>query len=257
MGSGGETWPPDAERAVREIARLQARLDFLTEGIQWLARGFFHEVNNPLNHARLLVTVLSMRLKDLQDEEREMLKNSLTSCEHAHDLVKALNEYLWLLLKAVDPVNHIELRRVNVSNVLQDISRSDDLVTKSGMRISWDESPDVLADKSDLRRMFLEFLTSAVQRRRDDQLCVNVSCKLDDGECIFSVQDNGFGFDADDSRDIFAPFVRLEASAKLARLGMGLAFCRLLAVANGGRVWATSSPGEGTTFHLSLAAAGS
>jgi signal transduction histidine kinase len=66
------------------------------------------------------------------------------------------------------------------------------------------------------------------------------------------VRDNGIGFDRKHAEKIFAPFQRLNGRQAYEGTGMGLAICRRIAAFLGGTITATSRPGEGATFVVSL-----
>ena len=66
------------------------------------------------------------------------------------------------------------------------------------------------------------------------------------------VRDNGIGFDAKHEEKIFAPFQRLNGRQAYEGTGMGLAICRRIVAFLGGTITATSRPGEGATFVVTL-----
>jgi two-component system, OmpR family, sensor histidine kinase VicK len=77
---------------------------------------------------------------------------------------------------------------------------------------------------------------------------------LDDGEALIEVQDQGSGIPADKLEHIFDRFRQGDASDSRAMggTGLGLAICRSIINQHGGRIWATSVEGQGTTFHFTL-----
>lgn len=74
----------------------------------------------------------------------------------------------------------------------------------------------------------------------------------EDGLAVFHVRDRGVGFDMAHAGDLFGPFRRLHASSDFEGMGIGLALVRKIVQRHGGRVWAESSPGAGTTIFFSL-----
>jgi signal transduction histidine kinase len=86
---------------------------------------------------------------------------------------------------------------------------------------------------------------------RDDEDGVNGGCR---GTPIWeiSVRDNGIGFDEKYAERIFAPFQRLNGRQAFEGAGMGLAICRRIVTFCGGTITASSHPGAGATFLLTL-----
>jgi signal transduction histidine kinase len=77
---------------------------------------------------------------------------------------------------------------------------------------------------------------------------------LDDQEALFEVRDQGRGIPEEKLEHIFDRFQQGDASdtRTLGGTGLGLAICRSIINQHGGRIWATSTTGHGTTFHFTL-----
>ena len=67
-------------------------------------------------------------------------------------------------------------------------------------------------------------------------------------EWVISIRDNGIGFDPQYASIIFAPFKRLHTAEEYPGTGVGLAICRRIVQAQGGRIWAESQPGRNNRF---------
>ena len=73
-----------------------------------------------------------------------------------------------------------------------------------------------------------------------------------DGRRVYFVRDNGVGFDAAYSRQLFRPFQRLHTEAEFAGTGIGLATVGRVLDRLGGECWADASEGAGATFSFTL-----
>ncbi len=87
---------------------------------------------------------------------------------------------------------------------------------------------------------------------RSNTPTVEVAAAKSDGETIFSVHDNGVGFDMRQKDKLFTPFERLHAHGKYEGSGIGLANTQRIIERHGGRIWAESAPLKGTTFSFTL-----
>jgi PAS domain S-box-containing protein len=144
-------------------------------------------------------------------------------------------------------------------DVVKDLRHAD----TPGRRVEF-VCPDTLPARvdRDLMRIVLDNLlgNSWKYTRRQSQPKVEFSVASapadgpDAGAAVYTVSDNGAGFDMKYAGKLFAPFQRLHTRAEFEGTGIGLATVRRIVTRHGGRVWAESSPGQGTRVHFTLKA---
>ena len=116
-----------------------------------------------------------------------------------------------------------------------------------------DDAPAFEADKPLLKRVFSNLLQNALTHS-GRSIEMRVTVRASDGGVLFAVQDNGPGIPAEFHEIIFQKFGRAKAAnvPRVRSSGLGLAFCKLVIEAHGGRIWVKSAPGEGSTFYVHL-----
>lgn len=110
-----------------------------------------------------------------------------------------------------------------------------------------------LGDSGLLRQVWVNLLGNAFKFTRPmDPSRIEVRCRRSDGECQYTVRDNGVGFDPAYADKLFQPFQRLHQTSKFEGTGIGLAIVARIVRRHDGQVWAEGTPGAGATFGFSL-----
>ena len=128
-------------------------------------------------------------------------------------------------------------------------------VEQSGADVTVEPLPVILGDPRKLRQVFLNLIGNALKFAEDIPV-VRVSAEVHGATAIFAVADNGIGMDPAQAERIFQPFHRLHAEEEYPGTGIGLAVCERIVEQHGGRIWAQSAKGQGSTFRFTLPVAG-
>ncbi len=103
-----------------------------------------------------------------------------------------------------------------------------------------------------MRSVFQNLIGNALKYRGTNPPRIYISAREEPDGWLFSVRDNGTGFEMREADRIFTAFERLNTGSKVQGSGLGLAITKRIVEINGGRIWAESEPGAGSTFYFTL-----
>jgi len=134
-------------------------------------------------------------------------------------------------------------------------------IQESGASVTHDTLPTVMADEIQLEQLFRNLVGNALKFCDDRPPQIHVGVTRCDGGglpgsanayWLFSVADNGIGFEPQFAERIFIIFQRLHDREAYPGTGIGLAICKKIVERHGGRIWAESRPGQGATFYFTI-----
>jgi signal transduction histidine kinase len=147
----------------------------------------------------------------------------------------------------------LERQRVDLSGFVARVVA--DLASSRGIdciRLERGDSPTVDADPRHLARILDNLITNALNYS-DPGSPITVRLETRDGHALLSVADRGMGIGPDDLPQLFQRGFRARDGVRRSPgLGLGLYISRLLVEAHGGRIWADSALGQGSTFFVEL-----
>ena len=210
-------------------------------------RSLAHELNQPLT-AILSNAQAAQRFLAQSPPRVDKLAEILTDIVKSDHRAGAVIQRLRSLLRKEEA----ERRPLDVNEVVEEslrLMRSDLLNRHVVVSTELAQAlPAVFGDRNQLQQVLLNFLINGCDamdgRQPDGQLVVRTGSNAD-GKVEVSVSDRGTGIPAADLERIFEPFVTTKSHG----LGLGLAICRSIAEAHGGRLWATNNAGRGATLH--------
>ena len=134
--------------------------------------------------------------------------------------------------------------------------------SEKGLNLAYTIDKDVpdtiISDPGRLRQILGNLLSNAVKFTEEGEVTLSVSSQELDGikEVHFAVRDTGIGMSKDSMNMLFQPFTQMEPSTTrlYGGTGLGLAISRKLVEMMGGRIWAKSEVGKGSTFHFTVKA---
>jgi len=233
-----------------QVRARTAELERANRDLDAFARQLAHELRTPIAHIQGLAELLLLRPEaQLDAEARRWVELQLRATRSMAQTVTAL---LDLARSASLPIERV---RVDVSQLAHEVSRD----VASGERrapVRWHIQPGLTADAAPslLRVVLANLLGNAAKFTRDvDAPVVALSAEDVGGVRVFTVTDNGAGFDEAKAATLFQPFVRLHGGEQFAGSGLGLSIVRRIVERHGGWVHASGHPGVGAQISFTLA----
>lgn len=230
------------ERKLRELEK--SRREELEE--------FSHIASHDLKEPLRTVTTYSQMIKklygnQLDDHGDQYIGFVIDSARRMQQLLDDLINYSVVSRKDAEfgPVSSQNA----VNTAMQNLESA---IRENNAEITCDELPEVAGNHSQLVSLFQNLLSNALKYRSADRPKIHVGAARSDDQWLFSVKDNGIGFEPQYAEHVFVIFKRLHDRKHYPGTGMGLAICRKIVERHQGKIWAESKLGEGSSFFFTL-----
>jgi len=235
----------------RTSVQLQRRTEELkrsNEALEQFAYIASHDLSEPLNTIAGFTGLLSQRYgAQLDDQGREFVEHIGTATGRMQTLIRDLLGYS----RAGGPAAAAE--PVDLNEVLDHVRHAlHATIERKGAKVSVRKLPTVPGDRDRLGQLFQNLVSNAIKYCSDKAPQVEVQAARENGGWRLSVQDNGVGVDPSDRTRIFDMFTRVGPADAEEGTGIGLATCRRIVEAHGGRIWVDDAKRDGCRFCIFL-----
>ena len=247
-------------RSEAELIKFAAKLESSNRELQDFASVASHDLQEPLRKIQAFGDRLKTKHGDaLGDGGRDYLERMQNAAGRMQTLINDLLTFSRVTTKA-QPFVSVDLAEV-AAGVVSDLEAR---VERSGGRVEMGEMLTLDADPLQMRQLLQNLIGNALKfHKPGEPPLVNLWCERvasggvnkepSGGDlCRIHVADNGIGFDEKYLDRIFTVFQRLHGRHAYEGTGVGLAVCRRIAERHGGSITATSEPGRGSTFMVTL-----
>ncbi len=240
----------DQEQKLRtDLEQANAGLEFANRELEAFAYSVSHDLRAPLRSITGFANIL------LRDHAPNLDSRGVATIQRMSRAADRMGQLIDDLLN-LSRVGRSEIQRqqMDLSEVASSIVR-DLSATEPDRHVAVAIEPGLKANADPrLMRIALDnLLGNAWKFTRDTaEPCIKFSKSLIDGEQVFSISDNGAGFDMQYAENLFSPFQRIHQAHEFPGTGIGLAIVQRIVHRHGGRIWAAGEVGKGATICFTL-----
>jgi PAS domain S-box-containing protein len=237
------------ERLNEDLEDQATRLTSANADLEGFCYSVAHDLRAPLRQILGFSRILSEdHGVQLQGEAQRYLSKVYDGALHMGNLVDAL-----LTLAKVGQ-KELSLQTAALDEIVQTVVH--DLRAESaGREIQWQIGSlfSVECDARLMKQVFVNLLSNALKYSRPRaRAIIEVGLKVENGERVVFVRDNGVGFDMHYAGKLFGVFERMHTSKDFEGTGVGLAIVERIIRKHGGRIWAQAAPDRGATFFFTI-----
>ncbi len=159
-------------------------------------------------------------------------------------------------LLALSRINRSELKiqQIDMKNIVHSMyCELTDGDKRQKVILEIQDLPHTFGDTVLLRQVWANLLSNAIKfSSKSERPQIIIRGEVNENETVYSINDNGVGYDPQYAHKLFGVFQRLHSYEQFEGTGVGLAIVQRIVERHGGRVWAKSELGKGATFYFSL-----
>jgi len=213
-----------------------------------------HDLKNPLAGVIGFAEIMHAKAKKRGLEDFEgFLSKILYQANTLHEMVNNILE----VHKMEDGSMEIQKDVANFEDIVNNAVRQVEVSAKQkGITISKElttELPPVFVDRTKIIRLFANILSNGI-KYTPDQGQIRIHTTIQDDVILTGISDTGKGIPSQYLDTIFDRFAQIDRKkqGKAASVGLGLYFCKLVVETHGGKIWAESEEGKGSTFYFTI-----
>jgi PAS domain S-box-containing protein len=237
------------ETLEKRVADRTAQLEAANKELEAFSYSVSHDLRAPLRHISGFSEMLTKEAKLLLPEKSQ----------HFLEIINTSAQKMGILiddLLSFSKTGRAEMVKTtfNMNIAIQEARLQIKFPSRNRI-ITWNfvNLPYVFGDYNLLLLVWINLLDNAVKYTRTrEEAVISIDCRETGEEFIFSVSDNGVGFDMQYANKLFGVFQRLHSVTEFEGTGIGLANVRRIILRHGGRTWAEAKENEGASFYFSL-----
>lgn len=240
----------DRKEADRELARRAEDLARSNKELEQFAFVASHDLKEPLRKIAGYAELIQSRYQSKLDEKGERFLTYL------QDGVRRMDAIIGDLLtysragRGAQKREAVDLAEL-VKETLDDLEQS---LNEAKATVTVGPLPTLSVNRTQIRQVLQNLIANALKFRGERAPEISLASERAGEFWKIAVKDNGIGIEAQYFDRIFEIFQRLHTRSEYPGTGIGLAICKKIVEAHGGRIWVESSPGQGSTFFFTIPA---
>ena len=232
----------------KEVDELEKRVKERTEDLESFTYSVSHDLRTPLRAINGYANMLEEDYSGVLDSEgKRVLGEVRTNAKKMGILIDDLLTFSRLGRKGISN-SKVDVNEL-VKTVLSEINES----TAHHAEIKYENLLPTIADYNLLKHVITNLLSNAIKySSKKDKTFIEIKSERKKGVNIYSISDNGVGFDMKYVNKLFGVFQRLHSNEEFSGTGVGLAIVERIIHKHNGKVWAKGKEGQGATFYFSL-----
>ena len=238
----------EREETAKELTRYAAELERSNQELRDFAYVASHDLQEPLRMVASYVQLLQRRYQGQLDERADLyIHYAVDGATRMRTLINDLLAYSRVGTQAK------QFTTVDCNVILQQALKNLSItIEENEAVVTCDELPVVRGDDSQLMLLFQNLIGNALKFKAEERPEVKINVVEQNGDWLFSVQDNGIGINEAAAERIFVIFQRLHHKREYPGTGLGLAICKKIVERHSGRIWVESSAGAGAIFYFTI-----
>ncbi|NDJ84709.1 MAG: PAS domain S-box protein [Chloroflexi bacterium] len=226
----------------QKLTQYMRQLHRSNEELEQFAYVASHDLQEPLRKVKSYLQLIEQRYGESLDADgRDFIAYAVDGASRMRTLISDLLELSRIQRNQGEP------DVIDLNATLSDVMNTLQLrIGDNQAEITRDRMPEITGIEPHVRRLFQNLISNAIKFRSEAPPSIHIGAEEQDAEWLFYVRDNGIGIPPAQLERIFAVFQRLHRREDYPGTGIGLAICKRVVENHGGRIWAESTPGEGT-----------
>jgi PAS domain S-box-containing protein len=232
-----------------DLKRRAIELESAYKELETFSYSVSHDLRTPLVVIGGFSRVLLQKYSNHLDAKGQQFLNFIHS--KAHRMLQLIDD---LLTFSRSEHQQMKQSKIDMGELAKEVFEEvKSTVPEQTLRLDIKTLPPAQGDQSMIRQVFVNLLSNAIKFTRPKGAgVIEIGCMVKENQNIYSVKDNGVGFDMRYACELFGVFQRRHSVGEFDGTGVGLAIVQRIIQRHGGQVWAEGEVNKGATFYFAL-----